>query len=493
MLAASLAAPGSAEREGAGPCVGEEANAAKSRAALSSVLWSALLTALKLVAGISTNSLGMLSEALHSMLDFVAAGITFFAVRIASAPADRKHPFGHGKVENLSALAETVLLFITCIWIVWEAVERLLFEAEPVEPSWWAFAVIIISLAVDISRSAMLRRVAREHKSQALEADALHFSTDILSSAVVLGGLICVAAARSVDPDSPAFIALTRADAVAALGVAAIVLSVSWRMACRAIAGLMDGGTEAETLRVQEALASMAPAFQIRQVRVRESGARYFVDLVAEVPPALRVDDAHEISDILEEVVAQVLPGAETVTHFEPHKRDRRDFYATAHYLAVLHGLGIHALALTMLNDGLHVFVHIELPPDMCLREAHAKVSAYERDLARRIGAVHVVSHIEPSERNEEQALPDAPTGRARVLEALREAMSCCPELGQAYDEEIWRMGNRTELSFRCRTDADVTVAEAHRRATRLEDELRRRLPGLGRVSIHVEPSPPVP
>ena len=229
----SSATPSAAEPECSGPCVEEEANAAKSKAALSSVVWSALLTVLKLVAGISTNSLGMLSEALHSLLDFVAAGVTFFAVRIASAPADRRHPFGHGKVENLSALAETLLLFITCIWIVREAVERLLFEARPVEPSWWAFAVIIISLGVDISRSAMLRRVAREHKSQALEADALHFSTDILSSGVVLGGLLCVVAARFVDPDSPAYIVLTRADAVAALGVAAIVLSVSWRMAIR--------------------------------------------------------------------------------------------------------------------------------------------------------------------------------------------------------------------------------------------------------------------
>lgn len=480
------------EQECSGQCVEDEANAAKRHAALSSVLWAALLTVLKLVAGISTNSLGMLSEALHSTLDFVAAGITLFAVRLASAPADRRHPFGHGKVENLSALAETLLLFITCIWIVWEAVDRLLFEANPVEPSWWAFGVIIISLLVDISRSAMLRRVAREHKSQALEADAMHFSTDILSSAVVLCGLICVACARFVDPASPAYLVLTKADAVAALGVAAIVLSVSWRMACRSVSGLMDGGAEEETRHVEEALATMAPAFHVRHVRVRESGAHYFVELVVAVPPTLRVDDAHEISDILEEVVAQVLPGSETVTHFEPEEAEQRDLYAAAHLLAVLHGVGIHALALTTLEDGLHAFVHIELPPDMSLKEAHARVSAYERDLARRIGAVHVVSHIEPSDRNDaEVSLPDTPTGRSRVMAALKEAMANHPELGPSYDEEIWMMGNRTELSFRCRTDADITVAEAHRRATSLEDDLRRRLPGLGRISIHVEPEEP--
>ena len=161
------------------------ADAAKKKAALSSVLWSALLTIIKLVAGLSTNSLGLLSEALHSTLDFVAAGITCLAVRISARPADERHPYGHGKAESLAALAETALLVVTCAWIVMEAVERLFFHAGPVEPSWWAFGVVVISLAVDISRSAMLRRVAREHKSQALEADAMHFTTDIWSSAVV--------------------------------------------------------------------------------------------------------------------------------------------------------------------------------------------------------------------------------------------------------------------------------------------------------------------
>src|SRR5699024_9384205 len=149
--------------------------------ALSSVLWSAFLTLIKIVAGLSTNSLGLLSEALHSALDLLAAGLTFLAVRLAAVPADSRHPYGHGKVESLSALAETGLLLATCVWIVYEAVRRLLFEAAPVEPNWWAFAVVVVSLIVDISRSAMLRRVAREHRSQALEADALHFTTDILS------------------------------------------------------------------------------------------------------------------------------------------------------------------------------------------------------------------------------------------------------------------------------------------------------------------------
>lgn len=470
-----------------------DGDAAKRRAALSSVLWSAFLTLIKIVAGLSTNSLGLLSEALHSALDLLAAGLTFLAVRIAAVPADTRHPYGHGKVESLSALAETGLLLATCVWIVYEAVRRLLFAASPVEPSWWAFAVIIVSLVVDISRSAMLRRVAREHRSQALEADALHFSTDILSSAVVLVGLACVWAARWTEPGSLLHAALVRADAAAALGVAAIVVLVSWRLAGRAIMSLMDGGNETEALKVRAALAEMAPAYRVLRARVRESGSQYFVDLAVSAPASQRVDDAHAISDILEDIVASVLPGAETVVHIEPDDDGTRtDLYASARHLAALRGLPIHGLALITLHDGLHVFAHIELPPDMPLREAHAKVSAYEADLERRIGAAHVVTHIEPLRRQSvvSRAL-DTPANHDAVLDALHEIMAGHPDLRDCHDEEVWTLGNHTALSFRCRTDPDATVAEAHKRASRLETDLHRRLPALGRVTVHVEPDEP--
>ncbi|MCH5277686.1 MAG: cation diffusion facilitator family transporter [Desulfovibrionaceae bacterium] len=468
-----------------------DANEAKRRAALSSVLWSAFLTLLKIVAGLSTNSLGLLSEALHSALDVLAAGLTFLAVRLAAVPADSRHPYGHGKVENLSALAETGLLLATCVWIVYEAVKRLLFAASPVEPGWWAFAVIIISLLVDISRSAMLRRVARQHRSQALEADALHFTTDMVSSVVVLLGLSCAAAARWSEEGSFLHAALIRADAAAALGVAAIVVLVSWRLAGRAIMNLMDGGSESETLQVRAALAEMAPAYRVLRARVRESGSQYFVDLTVCAPAALRVDDAHTVSTILEDIVASVLPGAETAVHIEPDADGTRaDMYATARHLATLRGLPIHSLALITRGDGLHVFVHIELPPDMPLVEAHARVSAYETDLEQRLGAVHVVSHIEPLSQPR-PAYPARGTddGSGAVLEILHELMARHPALSHCHDEEVWTLGNHSALSFRCCTDSGATVAEAHTYASRLEQELRRRVPSLGRVTIHVEPA----
>ena len=462
------------------------ADAAKRKAAVSSVLWSALLTVIKLVAGISTNSLGLLSEALHSTLDFVAAGITCLAVRISSQPADERHPYGHGKAESLAALAETVLLVVTCAWIVIEAVERLFFAAGPVEPSWWAFAVVIISLAVDISRSAMLRRVAREHKSQALEADAMHFTTDIWSSAVVLAGLTCVVLASFAEPDSMLYHALTKADAVAALGVAAIVLMVSWNMARNAVLTLMDGGMSDQARRVRAALAANAPAYAARSVRVRESGARHFVELVVSVPSDLRVDMAHEISTMLENVVRGVLPDAETTVHMEPEEENHRDFYATSYRLASLHGLMIHNLRLVVQDDGMHVEVHIELPDDMPLAEAHEKVTAYETDLRRRVGAMYVVSHMEPQGS---RSHGDTRTvSLETVQQAVEKALASSP-LCDAHHIHVHTGDDGTTVTFHCRTAA-ATVGEGHALASRLEDDLHTALPEVDQIVIHVEPQP---
>ena len=211
------------------PCLMEQAaHQEKSHAALSSVLWSAFLTVIKLWAGIVTGSLGIISEALHSGLDLMAAAMTFYAVKVASRPADESHPYGHEKVENLSALAETALLLVTCAWIVWEAVDRLFYNEAEITLTWWAFAVVAVSLLVDVNRSAMLRRIAKKHKSQALEADALHFTTDIWSSAVVLLGLFCIWLAHLVPAESAWHGLLERADAIAALFVAALVCSVAF-------------------------------------------------------------------------------------------------------------------------------------------------------------------------------------------------------------------------------------------------------------------------
>jgi len=288
-------------------------NREKRAVAISSVIAAVLLTSTKLVVGFSTNSLGILSEAAHSGLDLVAAGVTVWAVRMAGVPADRNHTYGHGKVENLSALFETVLLLGTCVWIVHEAVQRLTSEhSATVDASVWAFGVVVLSIVVDVSRSRALMRVARKYDSQALEADALHFSTDVWSSAVVLLGLVGVKLAQPLGIPW-----LSSADAVAALGVAAIVFVVSLRLARRSVDDLLDAVDPKEVEAVRAA-AHVLGVSAVGETRVRRSGPDRYVDVTVLVAPDLELAMAHHIADNIERAVGAVVPRARTMVHLEP-------------------------------------------------------------------------------------------------------------------------------------------------------------------------------
>jgi len=290
----------------------------KRGAALSSVAAALFLVLVKLVVGLETNSLGILSEAAHSGLDLLAAGITYFAVRYASAPADPHHPYGHGKMENLSALVETILLLLTCVYIVWEAAHRLFVRPAEVSVPWWSFGVVIVSIGVDVTRSRMLKRMAKKHKSQALEADALHFSTDIWASAVVLLGLACVWAAGMLPSGAALRPILERADAVAALGVSVIIVWVSLRLGRAAVEVLLDGDAQGVTKDIRTAALGVAGVRGVAQVRARLSGPAAFVDISVEIARETSFEGAHGIGDKVEAAVRAVLPGADVVVHLEP-------------------------------------------------------------------------------------------------------------------------------------------------------------------------------
>ena len=289
----------------------------KNQAAFLSVIAAVILTTLKLIVGLWTNSLGILSEALHSALDLAAALMTFMAIRISARPADSDHTYGHGKVENLSALFETLLLLGTCVWIVHEAVSRLMTsEAVHVKPDVWAFSVMFISVIVDIGRSKSLRRAAIKYKSQALEADALHFSTDIWSSLVVILGLCGVLAAEKLGLGW-----LKNADAVAALGVALIVIIVSFKLGKRAVDDLLDTVPEHLQEDIQRAVAAVTGVEEVRQVRLRKSGPEMFVDITLTVWHAEALRSAHEIADRAEDAVRLIVPGVDVIVHVEPGLR----------------------------------------------------------------------------------------------------------------------------------------------------------------------------
>lgn len=286
----------------------------KRTAALSSIIAAVLLVAMKIGVGIWTGSLGILAEAAHSGLDLAAAFMTFLAVRISDRPADKSHLYGHGKVENLSAFIETILLMVTCIWIVYEAVNRLFFKTVELEVTVWAFAVMGVSIIVDFSRSRVLYRAAKKYNSQALEADALHFSTDIWSSAVVILGLILV----KLSEVFPGLQFLKTADAVAAVAVALIVVFVSIRLGIRTVHALTDAAPKGVMEQIVKEVESINDVVDCHNVRIRHSGPHLFIDVHILVDGKKSLNDVHKLTDEIEKKLAEKIPEVDVTVHPEP-------------------------------------------------------------------------------------------------------------------------------------------------------------------------------
>jgi len=272
------------------------------------------LTAFKIIVGILTGSLGILAEAAHSALDLVAAFVTFLAVRFSARPPDRTHLYGHGKIENLSAMFETVLLLATCLWIAREAVRRLIFHQIEVEVTFWSYAVMLTSIAIDASRSRVLARTALKYNSQALEADALHFATDVWSSAVVILGLICVQAGAWF----PRLAFLRQADAVAALGVSFVVTKLSVRLGRRTIDALLDRAPDGMEQRVATTVEGVPGVRNCHQVRLRYSGPILFIDLHVLVDGKQTLAQAHDLTEAIESAILIIAPQADITVHAEP-------------------------------------------------------------------------------------------------------------------------------------------------------------------------------
>ncbi len=286
----------------------------KRSAAISSVIAAVGLTGFKIIVGLTTGSLGILAEAAHSALDLMAAVMTFLAVRISGRPADRDHLYGHGKVENLSALFETLLLLLTCFWIIYEATHRLLYHTADIEVNYWSFAVMITSILVDISRSRILYRAAKKYNSQALEADALHFSTDIWSSGVVILGLFFVKLSEWV----PGLAFLRQADSVAAIMVGLIVVYVSVKLGVRTVQALLDVAPSGIEKKIISAVEILPGVTDCHNVRVRYSGPQPFVDIHVLVNGNQTLKEAHNLTEQIERTIQKLIPNADVTVHPEP-------------------------------------------------------------------------------------------------------------------------------------------------------------------------------
>lgn len=442
------------------------------RTALVSVGAACLLIAIKLAAGLASSSLGLLAEAAHSGTDLAAALLTFFAVSVAVRPADRGHPYGHGKAQNLAALAEAGFLVAVSVLIAVMAILRLLGVVEfEVEPTWWTFAAIALVIAIDTSRTLVSLRGARLYRSDALLANALHFGSDLVGSLAVLVGL----AAASVG--------FPAGDSIAALFVSALVVLAAFRLAGRNVGVLMDRSPEEETRIARRAIAALEPPVELRRLRLRRAGGEHFADVVIGVAPGAVVGQGHAAADRVERTLHEALPGIDVVVHVEPQGTDsgirERALAAAA---TVSHVREIHNLIVLEVGDTREVSLHLKLPGELPLEQAHALAEQVEEAILREVPEVQSVqTHLEP--------LAEAAAGEEVVLDTAAIEAVVRAELGEAPREVRFVRTDDGIVAFLTLVlGPDESLAEAHGRASAIEERVRSAVPEIADVVIHTEP-----
>jgi cation diffusion facilitator family transporter len=433
---------------------------AKQNVALSSIAASAGLTVAKGLVGLATGSLAILSEAAHSLLDLAATLMTYFAVRVSDKPADKEHHYGHGKIESVSALAETALLFLLSGAVVWEASQRLAGDRHHVGATPWSFAVIIGSILVDFFRARMLYRVAAETSSEALEADALHFGSDMWSSAAVLVGLGAVA------------LGYDWADAAAAVVVALFICIAGWRLGRRTIDTLTDTAPAGAAERIITIVTRIAGVVSVERVRVRQVGAVLFLDLTVAVSRTLPLDRVTALKNRIEEAVRAEFPKVELTVNTEPR---------------AVHHVTVHAI-------GSHLSISLDLEVDgaMPLGIAHDIASSLEEAVREEVGpSVEVETHIEPLQADSQSGLDAPPERIAEVRDALTDITAGIGSVGEVHDIRVRRSDGAEIVNFHCLVDPMLSVAEVHEKVDAVERALRRRFPSIKRVISHAEPQRP--
>jgi cation diffusion facilitator family transporter len=461
----------------------ESMRAEKRSVAGSSVLAAIAITALKIVVGVTTGSLGILSEAAHSALDLIAAVITFVSVWVSDRPADATHQYGHGKVENFSAFLETGLLLLTCLAIVYEAIQRLFFRHVAIEPSIAAFAVMFISMGVDFWRSRALGKIATKYDSQALEADALHFSTDVWSSGVVVIGLLLVMVGRSYGIKW-----LNDADPMAALFVAGVVVYVSGRLGRKTIDALLDGAPAGVRAKIVAAVSHVDGLLEVDRVRIRRAGNRYFADLSVALARNVTFQRSEQVADAVTDAVHRVLPDADVVVHPVPRALRTENIFDRVRAVAMRHNVNLHDVSVQDLSGQLHVEQHLELDERLSLKEAHDRVTVIEAEIRHDVPEVSsILTHIESEPATIEsgnEVLRDA-----ELEKKLKTIANGFPEILDMHDVQVKRVRGRLYISCHCTLPDELSLSRVHDISTELETRFKQEAPELFRVLIHPEPS----
>jgi cation diffusion facilitator family transporter len=442
------------------------------RTALVSVGAACLLIAIKLAAGLASSSLGLLAEAAHSGIDLATALLTFFAVSVALRPADRGHPYGHGKAQNLAALAEAGFLVAVSLVIAVLAILRLAGVVEfEVEPTWWTFAAIGLVLAIDASRTAVSLRGARLYRSDALFANALHFGGDLAGTLAVLAGL------------SAAALGFPAGDSIAALFVSVLVVMAAVRLARRNIDVLMDRSPDEATRAARRAISGLDPPVELRRLRLRRAGGEHFADVVIGVAPGAAVGQGHSAADRVEAALHSALPGIDVVVHVEPGVAGsgvRERVLAAA--LTVPQVREVHNLSILEVDGRNEVSLHLKLPGELSLDRAHAVAEEVEEAILSGVPAVaSVQTHLEP--------LKEAAAGEEIAVDALAIEAVVLEETGAKPRELRFVRTDEGIVAFLTLALAgEKSLADAHGRASAVEERIRRAVPSIADVVVHTEP-----
>ena len=430
----------------------------------------ALIT-LKLATGLATHSLGLLSEAAHSGTDLIAALLTFFAVGVAARPADRGHQYGHGKAEHLAALGEGAILVVASLLIVWRALDRLTGGSNTrVDARWYAILVIVVVMAIDVARTTASLRAARRYESAALASNALHFGSDLAGSGAVLVGLLFVRAGY------------VQADSIAALFVASIVLLAAFRLMRRNVDVLMDIAPADAEEAAQLAIADIRPPVELRRLRMRQAAGRYFADVVIGVNFDAAVGQGHAVADTVERAVQSALPEADVVVHVEP--RDEAAIRERAHAaaLGVRRVREVHNVSVLAVDGGTELSLHLKLPGDLSLEEAHEIAEEVERAIRTAVPEIAAVqTHLEPLAETAGAAEVSGDAAAVRAI--VREVAGVEP-----HDLRFLETDEGLVAHLTLRLGSGHALADAHARASEIEERIRLRLPDVADVVVHTEP-----
>jgi cation diffusion facilitator family transporter len=458
------------------PSVGEDRRRAKG-VALVSLFAAIALAGVKAVAGLLSGSIALLSEAAHSGLDAVATAITYFAVRIASRPPDEEHPYGHGKAENLAALVETLALFLLAVFLARESIARLGGDEHRPEIGAFVFASVVLSILVDATRAKALREAGRKYRSPALEADALNFTADLLTSSIVLVGLVAVK------------LGFTAADAIGGLGVSVFVAISSFRMGRKAVDALMDRAPEGAAERIERAAEAVEGVSEVRRVRLRDAGGHLQSDVVIAISRTVPLETAHRVTEEVERAIGAIEPGTDVLVHVEP-LADEALTVEKVMALAARHSKvqQVHNVFVAMQPDGLIISLHAKFPETMAVDEAHAIADQLEAEIAREIdGVARVDTHLEPLEHP--RNIGSDVTGRHEELVSwATDLAEDQPEVQKCHEVLITETTKGLSIVMHCNAVPGLSVGLAHEASTRIENEVHRYRP-VERVTVHFEPT----